>query len=1009
MTDLPSTAALDELFAAERELPIVLESATVRVWERLCRTFGWSTPGGAGGGSLAGHAAMLVVLALASFGAVAYLMASGRTAPGSRFAPPADAAAEVASGVHGRGATSAPDPFAEPDRPARGIRGIVVHRGAPVAGARVVLTGYATRAGLAAATEVRSGSDGRFDLGVRPAATYDLAAVAAARGIAHARVDARDPTARLDDVVLDLPGCAHVLYGEVRDVSGGSVAGAHVEPTRGRWADTTSIGAGAVTDEHGRYELCTRAGSITVLVAATGYGALTVDEEVLGRRRLDVDLVPEVVVAGRTVDAATGAPVANATVWLSPAEWPQKFHTATAVTVSGADGRFRIGGVAPGRHGLWAERDGAGAWMQITAVVGDSSELVARLARRATVRGRVLAGGVPVPGARIALTRNGRRANTPVAADYDGRFELTTGLDSVIGFDVVGYRVIAPGEQPVDAIVGAVDVRVAAGASVRGRVERGGRAVPYASISVSGPLPDTFDRPPPADANGEFVVAGLPAGQYLIGAASVDEQAFTTEAGSVRIEVADGEVREGVVLALDGAASISGRVVDQDGRGIADAFVQYVHEQTGDLCRAVTDLDGGFTCGMMTGSGTYRPVVRPTRVSEVHLPAAESGGLPAVALAGPDAHAGGQTLRVRFVRTRIAGRVLRSNGAPYPDVAVAALEASTGAPPANAYWARGTRVLTDADGRFSIEAWSDATYAVYARAPGGADASVRDVAAGAGDVVIRLDDAGEIRGTVSGFSTRPTILARRLGDPDQAFWASGEGDAFVVGHLAPARYVVYATEGAEAATAVVEVAAGGSSTVALAARPRGAIAARVIDFTTGAPVAGVRCSAAPYHPGAGVFGWGNAAPASDTDGRFTVASTTGIVEVTCLAAQSRWSEGAAQVEVAAGATAELAVAIVVDGSGWRGIGALVEMRQLEPMGFGHVVVELRPDGAAAQGGIRVGDAIRAIDGRDISVLTDHGLAALLASHDLGATIQITVDRGGEQRVVAVTIEGAWER
>lgn len=78
---------------------------------------------------------------------------------------------------------------------------------------------------------------------------------------------------------------------------------------------------------------------------------------------------------------------------------------------------------------------------------------------------------------------------------------------------------------------------------------------------------------------------------------------------------------------------------------------------------------------------------------------------------------------------------------------------------------------------------------------------------------------------------------------------------------------------------------------------------------------------------------------------------------------------------------------------------------------GHVltIVELRPGGSAARAGLRVGDVLVAIDGRDVTVLTDDGLARLLGLHAVGDSAQVTRLRAGVRAVVPVTVEPPWWR
>ena len=66
---------------------------------------------------------------------------------------------------------------------------------------------------------------------------------------------------------------------------------------------------------------------------------------------------------------------------------------------------------------------------------------------------------------------------------------------------------------------------------------------------------------------------------------------------------------------------------------------------------------------------------------------------------------------------------------------------------------------------------------------------------------------------------------------------------------------------------MVEVAAGADAPVTVRAGPPSHLAGRVIDLVTGAPVAGVRCTVAPFLADAGIAWFGTEAPPTDAAGR----------------------------------------------------------------------------------------------------------------------------------------------
>lgn len=102
-------------------------------------------------------------------------------------------------------------------------------------------------------------------------------------------------------------------------------------------------------------------------------------------------------------------------------------------------------------------------------------------------------------------------------------------------------------------------------ASIEGTVmEKAGGPVEGASVTVSGPK----RAHTVTDAKGRFTFKGLPPGSYVV-------SGWVTPPIHVwkRIAVADGQALMGVTLPLERSATISGQVMDQDGKPVARADV----------------------------------------------------------------------------------------------------------------------------------------------------------------------------------------------------------------------------------------------------------------------------------------------------------------------------------------------------------------------------------------------------------------------------------------------------
>ncbi len=1015
ITDMPPlNPELEALLAAERPLPSLPPGVQERLGARIASTLGWTGTGPAGGGGAGGIGAArlaLAVIALAGLSALGYhLLHRGRSSAGSNT--PARASTSAASQV--------PQPdtppelpiwFGHPDRPARRIAGRVLHDARPVAGARVVLMSDAARAGLYKAPEVMTGADGAFDFGPQRAAEYDVSAITADHRFGYTNVASHDPVAepQPEQLTINLPACDHVLHGTVSDASGGPIAGAEVLPAWNSWGWSYPRGAGVATDASGHYELCIGAGRFTALVRAEGYGTLAIQETVIGRRRRDVDLVPEAVILGRVIDVANGQPVAGAQVrvwppWSSPP--PARVQSSNAITVTDADGRFRIVGMAPGRHTVFAASIGLRAIEQVVVEAGqESAELVLRAGPNALVHGTVVEAGHPVPGARVRpVIGNFGRGGWRIA-DAQGGFELWEDVDpGPIGFEVEGYRVLTPERhdaRPPGEPRSPVVIEVVQLGTIRGRVMRGDQPVPGADVEATGSS-STIER---ADQEGRFVLRGLPAGRYRVTARSETLRAAAST-GGVAVELATGEDRSGVDIGLEAAASIAGRVVDADGHSVAGVRVEYRRTDGGDSCAADTGETGEFLCDVLAGGGRYVPAVRADAASGLRLPSLEGDELPGVQVADGSTRVTGQLLRVRADRARLVGRVLDDSGEPVADATVRAIDATTGYSVASAPWAGIRTALSAADGSFILEVWTAGRYILHARAANGAEGSVEDVHAGKGPVVVRVAAVGAVRGKLDGFAASPDILIRRIGNTVDFWRVRLDGQLFSATGLAPGRYAVLAIAGYQGAGEEIEIVAGRTTTLLLRPRATARVTGTVTDFVTGRPAPGVRCMAAPYVRGAGIYLWGTPfAPASDEQGRFVLTVPSGSIEVTCE------RDGATKLTVPPGDEVAVAIPVVVsaappDAVG-NGIGAQFIFSHRDPRpGYVHTIGKLRPGGAAERAGLATGDIVVSIDNRDVTVLPN--IRTLLGTYPLGATVTIGAIRSGTVRSVRVTIEAAWQ-
>ncbi len=875
--------------------------------------------------------------------------------------------------------------------------------GAPVKGASVELANLASVGGLVDPPRRTTNGAGEFDFGSQPAMSYAVHASAPGMTGASRTVDLRNPIARPrpDRLQLKLGPCDDAMFGTVRDASGGEIAGARITwLLAGSPADDRHVaGASVETSATGEYELCVAGGraGAAVEVSADGYGAIGLRTQVWGRERYDFALVPEAVVVGRVIREDTGKPVAQAYVSLGPGQWGVE-RPAPRTAFSGADGRFRIAGVAPGAHLIGAIGDGLATARETPIVVeaGETThEIEIVLETRSTVRGVVTDGRNPVPGAVVvARTNEPGRASGDAVSQKDGSFVLDRVPRGQVRFVARPYEVVRPRSFLVDRPSHeGVAIEVDALGAIVGQVRRHDRPVEGALIEMRGPNSHELE-PIWSGADGRFEARGLRPGRWIVFAGSLREGAFGRYAKDIELE--RGETVEVTVDMVYGAA-ISGVVVDQDGAPVPAVTVMFQHGGTDDVGFATTSTDGSFRAAQMSGGGAYRVTVRSRDAPSGAMRPASGRDFPPVILADGTSEVTGVVLAVRLDRLSIAGRVVDESGVPVADARVAAVMTQSGVEPQFPRWRQQISTTTDIDGQFLLGDLSAGTYALQARSSSGVETIASGIAAGRTDVSLVLPSPGRVEGTLAGFREAPRVFATRqdaraLDVPAPALVS---GSSFVIASLGPGTYTVSAQTGSEAATARIEVAPGATSHVALTSPGSGSVTGRVRDFESGAPVEGMTCFA---HARVGTTRTGGPVGDGETtarDGSFDLAAVpAGDIAIACWNPGWVFTDGLRLVTVKPTEHLDIDVPVVRVQQDVAvplgGIGA-----DIDPQSLVARLYRVRPGGPAAAAGLREGDVVIAVDGASVTALSPRGIRFLIASRPPGTTVKVTVRRGDE--------------
>ncbi len=272
--------------------------------------------------------------------------------------------------------------------------------------------------------------------------------------------------------------------------------------------------------------------------------------------------------------------------------WP---HATT-----GTDGRFRIGGLAPGEYTVTASKTGYASDSRPGIVIAEGrgpQPLVFALGPEAIIAGSVRGKrGTGIAGQRVAAINEGSRSLGGTAETLaDGTFRIE-GLKPGVTYTVALLSGSSPQQKSVVAPAEGVEMTTEGTGRVEGRViDADGRPMTDFQVTVQNDesssgysYVDPVKQDVSSDA-GEFVVENAPA--VVLEVRIVARGYQPARAGGIAVE--EGQTRSGVEIKLSRGATLHGRVVEaKSGRPVPD--VEVVAESATSL-RAATDADGAFS------------------------------------------------------------------------------------------------------------------------------------------------------------------------------------------------------------------------------------------------------------------------------------------------------------------------------------------------------------------------------------------------------------------------------
>ena len=396
------------------------------------------------------------------------------------------------------------------------------------------------------------------------------------------------------------------LRGTVLDPQGEPVSGATVRVQRVRTAadrratsagedDTDSWRTSVVeTSDEGAFHLRKlRGGKFAVRVETEGL-APAFEPNATPGTALTVRLEPGQELSGLVLDLQTGEPIAAAEVWLCDDSSLRFGREACRATESNDEGLFRVPGLARAKHLLEAVAPARALLYEPDVAVPqpldpeteEPKRLELFLGPGARVAGEVLAGDAePLEQARVLLLPRslGRRELTlsPQQTDEAGRFDFKGAPVGKYDLRVSAEGLPRPKPIPVEVLAGRdqIDlvVRFSSGSSLKLRLLDPDREpvsglefhVGAVQLDAGRAFVGVDASQIEAGADGRYTIRGIPPGTYELKFDAVGWRDLNRKDVTLR----EDETTDLGTLVLDEGGSIAGRVIDDAGEPVADAYV----------------------------------------------------------------------------------------------------------------------------------------------------------------------------------------------------------------------------------------------------------------------------------------------------------------------------------------------------------------------------------------------------------------------------------------------------
>jgi hypothetical protein len=572
----------------------------------------------------------------------------------------------------------------------------------------------------------------------------------------------------------------------VEDVTGGPIPGALVS--------TGGDGGRALgrTDEDGwiRIEASGLPAVIRVVARGEGYTEHSALAPVPGDTV--IRLVPASRVSGRVIERGEGRPVPGLTVSCEDQQ-----------TQSSADGSFALAGVSPGRHRIEARGEGWSGTLAEPFDIGPADvvrDLLIQVTRAFALGGQVVSRGRGLSGRTVELTAPGSGRRSAVS-DGDGDYRF-------VGLPPATYQVRVTSPRGMPTLLGAPisivdrDLTLVIDLGQRERlaftvVDRSGRPISGIAVHVSQKH-DNVEASPfcTSDAAGSCTVTDLWPGPLTYETDSQPRRpAKVPSAAPVRIVV-------------EGVGGIRGQLVRRDERPVGERYVIASRRDGPGRGTVHSDDQGRFEMSQLP-LGRYEIEVYLRNPIPPRAPREAS-----VEVSVEPDRTTEVVLELPATTAAIAGVVVDQQGRAVADALVTYdhFDLSGG----TSTFARGLDLSSSDDrGAFRFpQVLAHYHYRLTAYTRDGRLGTAEDVAAGATDVLLRLERLVDLTVEVRGFRAAVTVAVRR-GDRIEAISSGDAAGTYRFDNLRPGPVLVTATAGQERAEAAAVLDPGGATRVQL--------------------------------------------------------------------------------------------------------------------------------------------------------------------------------------------------